>query len=82
MKKIITNSYITNRNKPKNLNPDDEKLFINEFTKKIEDTAIYFYKNISYSNNILYKYKFFSVDLESIKWIQKIGINIKKQLKA
>lgn len=62
MKKIITNSYITNRNKPKNLNPDDEKLFINEFTKKIEDTAIYFYKNISYSNNILYKYKFFSVD--------------------
>ena len=53
MKKIITSSYITNRNKPKNLNPDYEKLFINEFTKKIKDTAIYFYKNISYSNNIL-----------------------------
>ncbi len=68
MKKIyLKNGHTSKRSKPVNLKTEDEKLFVHEFQKYINNSYYVIKKNLYIKNYDIYKFKYFLSDFENTK---------------
>lgn len=83
MKKIIHKKYISHRNLPINLIPEDSWLFKSEYKKLIQNSYLLFCKNLYVKNLEIYKFKNFQKHYKHTKmnnyiFLKKLKIFLKE----